>query len=57
MSYYFMAGISIRDEEEYNRYPEGADEGFARYGGEYIAVNNDPQVLEGKESFSVNIKS
>ncbi len=43
-----MAAISIRDKEEYKRYLERADEVFARYGGEYLAVDNDPQVLEGK---------
>lgn len=47
MSYYFMAGISINDKEEYKRYLEGADEVFARYGGEYLAVDTNPQVLEG----------
>jgi uncharacterized protein (DUF1330 family) len=48
MSYYFMAAISIRDNKEYDRYLEGCDEIFARYGGEYLAVDDNPQLLEGK---------
>ncbi len=33
MSYYFMAGITIRDADEYQLYLDGADEVFAWYKG------------------------
>lgn len=48
MSFYFMAGISIHDEGEYSKYLEGADEVFSHFGGTYLAVDDHPEVLEGK---------
>lgn len=48
MSVYFMASISIRDKEEYNKYLEQADEVFSRYRGRYLALDDHPRVLEGK---------
>jgi len=43
-----MAGISIKDKDEYKRYLEKADEVFDKYRGSYLAVDDHPQVLEGK---------
>jgi len=51
MSYYFMASIRIRDDREYQKYLDRADEVFARYKGTYLAVDNEPQVLEGDWDF------
>lgn len=48
MSYYFLASISIRDEEEYQHYLDKADEVFSRYNGEYLAIDEHPVVLEGE---------
>ncbi len=48
MSFYFMASISIKDEDEYKKYLEGADEVFAKYRGTYLAVDDHPQLLEGR---------
>jgi uncharacterized protein (DUF1330 family) len=48
MSFYFMAGISITDEDEYGKYLEQADEVFSRFGGTYLAVDDHPKILEGK---------
>jgi uncharacterized protein (DUF1330 family) len=48
MSFYFMAGISVKDKDEYNRYLELVDEVFDKYRGSYLAVDDHPQVLEGK---------
>ena len=48
MSFYFMAGISIKDENEYNQYLQHVDEVFSRFDGTYLAVDDHPQVLEGK---------
>ena len=47
MSYYFVASIRIRDEQEYQKYLERAGEIFARYRGTYLAVDNEVEVLEG----------
>jgi uncharacterized protein (DUF1330 family) len=47
MSVYFMANIRIRDSREYQKYLDRAGEVFARYKGEYLAVDNEPGVLEG----------
>jgi uncharacterized protein (DUF1330 family) len=47
MSYYFVASIRIRDEQEYQKYLERAGQIFARYGGTYLAVDNEVEVLEG----------
>lgn len=43
-----MASISIKDENEYKKYLEGADGVFAKYRGSYLAVDDHPQLLEGK---------
>lgn len=51
MSCYFVAQIQIQDEEEYNKYLSGADEVFRRYNGKYLAVDEDPTVLEGEWTY------
>ena len=43
-----MAGISIRDAGEYQKYIDRAGEVFARYGGTYLAVDDSPMLLEGE---------
>lgn len=52
MSCYFLAQIKINDQEEYQKYLNRCDEVFARYKGEYMAVNGNPQVLEGNWDYS-----
>lgn len=47
MSYYFVASIRIRDEAEYQKYVKSAGDIFRKYNGEYLAVDNNPEVLEG----------
>jgi uncharacterized protein (DUF1330 family) len=47
MSAYFIANIEIRDEGEYEKYLARADEVFARFAGKYLAVDPNPEVLEG----------
>lgn len=47
MSVYFIAHIGINDLPEYEKYLERCDEVFACYGGEYLAVDENPVVLEG----------
>lgn len=50
MSYYFVAQIKINDEIEYQKYLDGTDEVFAKFNGKYLAVDANPQVLEGSWS-------
>ena len=52
MSYYFVAQITIKDENEYNKYIARSGEIFAKYNGNYLAVDNAPVLLEGKWSHS-----
>jgi uncharacterized protein (DUF1330 family) len=47
MSVYFLAHIDIHDPEEYQKYLDGAGEVFARYNGKYLAVDQDPEIVEG----------
>jgi uncharacterized protein (DUF1330 family) len=47
MSAYFIANIRVRDAQEYEKYLRDSDEVFARFGGEYLAVDEAPEVLEG----------
>jgi len=52
MNYYFMANIRIRDKQEYQKYLDPSGEIFAKYKGTYLAVDNDPEVLEGDWDYS-----
>ena len=47
MSVYFVTQICIDDFVEYEKYLERCDEVFGRYGGEYLAVDENPDLLEG----------
>jgi len=47
MSYYFIANIRLRDEQKYQHYLAHAEEIFEKYKGTYLAVDNDPEILEG----------
>jgi uncharacterized protein (DUF1330 family) len=47
MSAYFIANIRIHDEQEYEKYLKDVDEVFAKFGGEYLALDENPEVLEG----------
>ncbi len=48
MSYYFLAQIRIHNKGEYQKYLDSADEVFAQYNGRYLAVDNNPEILEGE---------
>jgi uncharacterized protein (DUF1330 family) len=52
MSYYFIANIKIKDEEEYRKYIDHADDVFRKYKGEYLSVDNNPLILEGKWNYT-----
>jgi uncharacterized protein (DUF1330 family) len=52
MSCYFVAQIKIEDEAEYQKYIKGAGDIFKKYNGVYLAVDNNPMVLEGEWGYS-----
>ncbi|MBN1180719.1 MAG: DUF1330 domain-containing protein [Bacteroidales bacterium] len=52
MNYYFVAQIKIKDEDEYQKYISKCDDIFSRYKGKYLAVDNQPKLLEGKWSYT-----
>jgi uncharacterized protein (DUF1330 family) len=52
MSCYFVAQISIRDEDEYRKYLDGFDEMFDQFNGTVVAVDSDPVILEGDWPYS-----
>jgi uncharacterized protein (DUF1330 family) len=47
VSTYFVARITIHDPAAYERYLEGFDAAFEGHGGEVLAVDDDPVLLEG----------
>ena len=47
MSAYFIANIQIHDLQMMKKYKEEIGDMVMRWGGEYLAAVNDPEVLEG----------
>jgi len=52
MSVYFMANIRIKDEIRYQEYLDRAGEVFAKYKGVYLAVDDEPEILEGNWEYT-----
>ena len=52
MAYYFSVNIKINDENEYQKYLEKADGVFSKFGGEYLAVDTNPKIVEGEWKYS-----
>ena len=52
MNYYFIAQIKINDQTEYQNYISRAWEIFSKYKGKYLAVDNSPEVLEGRWNYT-----
>jgi uncharacterized protein (DUF1330 family) len=52
MNYYFIAHIRINDLEEYHKYIDKSGAVFAKYKGEYLSVDNDATLLEGKYDYT-----
>jgi uncharacterized protein (DUF1330 family) len=48
MPVYIIAQISIHDRTEYGVYEEGFPDVFAKFGGELLAVSENPTVVEGE---------
>ena len=54
MSVYFIVQAKILDETEYGKYLEVIDEVFAKYKGEYLAVDDHPNILEGTWDYTTD---
>ncbi len=52
MSTYFIANIRIHDRQEYDKYLSSVDEVFAKFNGKYLAVDEQPSVLEGAWNYT-----
>lgn len=52
MSYYFIANIRINNDREYQKYIERSGEVFKKYKGEYLAVDNNPGIIEGNWEYT-----
>lgn len=52
MNYYFLAHIRINDFEEYQKYIDKSSAVFAKYKGEYLCVDNNAALLEGKYDYT-----
>ena len=52
MSCYFIAQLKIHDKLGYKKYLNGFDRIFKKYGGEIIAVDENPLILEGEWNYS-----
>ena len=50
--YYFVAHIKINDRSEYKKYTDQTDNIFTKFKGKYLAVDNQPKLLEGKWNYS-----
>jgi uncharacterized protein (DUF1330 family) len=48
MSCYFVAQINIHDRHEYQKYLDGHDEVFSKYKGRVMAVDENPELMEGE---------
>jgi len=47
-----MVNIRIKDEQEYQLYLDRAEDVFSRYKGSYLAVDNQPAIMEGDWDYS-----
>jgi len=47
MTHYIVARIAIHDRDRYAQYEAGFMPVFDKYGGQILAVNDAPEVLEG----------
>jgi len=55
MAYYFVAQIRIDDPVEYGKYLDKIDNIFASYKGEYLAVDESPEILEGNWDYTKSV--
>jgi uncharacterized protein (DUF1330 family) len=55
MTCYFVAQIRIHDHNEYEKYLEKVDEIFSKYKGEYLAIDENPTLLEGSWNYTKTV--
>jgi uncharacterized protein (DUF1330 family) len=55
MSYYFIAQIRIEDETVYQKYIDKAGEVFKSSKGEYLSVDDKPEILEGNWNYTRSV--
>ena len=48
MPVYFIANIRMKDEAAYQPYLKDVNDTLARYSGAYLAVDDNPRVMEGE---------
>lgn len=53
--YYFVANININDLNEYQKYVDKVDGVFSKYKGKYLALDDNPEVLEGKWKYTRSV--
>ena len=52
MSAYFIAQLNIHDKEVFGQYIDAATPVFGRYKGKHLAVEDAPEILEGKWDYT-----
>ena len=55
MPVYFYANIRVKDEAEYKKYLALVDEVFEKYKGEYLVVDESPELIEGSWDFTKSV--
>jgi len=55
MKHYFLAQIKIHDPDEYEKYLEKFDDIFARFKGEFLAIDESPIILEGNWDYTKSV--
>ncbi|MDR2713268.1 MAG: DUF1330 domain-containing protein [Clostridiales bacterium] len=52
MAVFFIANIKIEDEDKYQNYLIDVDKVFSKFNGKYLAVDDNPEILEGHWDYS-----
>jgi uncharacterized protein (DUF1330 family) len=55
MTHYFAAQIKINDPDEYGKYLDKFDDIFSKYKGEYLAIDESPNLLEGDWNYTKSV--
>ena len=55
MKYYFVAQIRINNPVEYEKYLDKFDDIFSRFKGEYLAIDEKPELLEGNWDYTKSV--
>jgi uncharacterized protein (DUF1330 family) len=55
MKYYFVASIKINNPDEYKNYVKKVNEVFSKYNGKYLALDDNPQLLEGAWNYTRSV--